>query len=190
MENRTDQELIGIVIGGDTTAFDTLFNRYREQVLQSLMQRTGSEPVAQDLLQETFVKVFLNIMRYDNNYAFGQWVHAIARNTFIDYTRKHRDNLLSSDEMGGKIRTVEALSNLPTPEEEMISAQSSVMLDKFMGRLPEHYNRMIVLRFYREYSYEEIAAELSLPLGTVKTRIRRAREALYQLIVNDKENIF
>ena len=81
----TDQELIGRVQDGDSTAFEHLFNRYRDSIYQLYMQRTGGNvDDTNDLLQETFVKVYLNLQRYSSRFTFGQWVYTIARNTFID----------------------------------------------------------------------------------------------------------
>ena len=85
----TDQELIGRVQDEDSTAFEHLFNRYRDSIYQLYMQRTGGNvDDTNDLLQETFVKVYLNLQRYSSRFTFGQWVYTIARNTFIDYTRR------------------------------------------------------------------------------------------------------
>ena len=97
----TDQELIGRVQDGDSTAFEHLFNRYRDSIYQLYMQRTGGNvDDTNDLLQETFVKVYLNLQRYSSRFTFGQWVYTIARNTFIDYTRRRRDDTVSIDYVG------------------------------------------------------------------------------------------
>ena len=85
----TDQQLVERALDGDTVAFEHLFNRYRDSIYQLYVQRTsGRTDDASDLLQETFVKVYLNMQRYDSRYTFGQWVYTIARNTFIDYMRR------------------------------------------------------------------------------------------------------
>ena len=89
-----DQALVGLVLNGDDAAFEHLFNRYRDAIHRLFVQRLGgSADDADDLLQETFIKVYLNIDRYDCGYTFGQWVYTIARNTFIDFTRKTRSDL-------------------------------------------------------------------------------------------------
>ncbi len=183
----TDQELIGRVQDGDSTAFEHLFNRYRDSIYQLYMQRTGGNvDVTNYLLQETFVKVYLNLQRYSSRFTFGQWVYTIARNTFIDYTRRRRDDTVSIDYVGEGIGVSGSLGG-PTPEEHLITHQSQVQLEGLLAKMSPRYRELIELRFFREFSYEEIAAKLSLPMGTVKTQIHRAREQLCRFITENKE---
>lgn len=183
----TDQELIGRVLNGDSTAFEHLFNRYRDSIYQLYMQRTGGNvDDTSDLLQETFVKVYLNLQRYSSRFTFGQWVYTIARNTFIDYTRRRRDDTVSIDYVGEGIGVSGSLGG-PTPEEHLITHQSQAQMEGFLAKMSPRYRELIELRFFREFSYEEIAAKLSLPMGTVKTQIHRAREQLCRFITENKE---
>ena len=183
----TDQELIGRVQDGDSTAFEHLFNRYRDSIYQLYMQRTGGNvDDTNDLLQETFVKVYLNLQRYSSGFTFGQWVYTIARNTLIDYTRRRRDDTVSIDYVGEGIGVSGSLGG-PTPEEHLITHQSQVQLEGLLAKMSPRYRELIELRFFREFSYEEIAAKLSLPMGTVKTQIHRAREQLCRFITENKE---
>lgn len=185
-ENMTDRELIERALEQDSEAFEQLFVRYKDEILQRYLQKTGNNhPDANDMLQETFVKVYVNLHRYKPEYTFGQWIHTIARNTFIDYTRKKKDNMLSIDQQEKGVQRINPPSNSPTPEEKMILSQSSKELDQMLEQLPPRYGTMIVMRFVKEYSYEEIAGMLNLPLGTVKTQIHRARERLYKMICNN-----
>lgn len=183
----TDQELIGRVLDGDSTAFEHLFNRYRDSIYQLYMQRTGGNTDdTNDLLQETFVKVYLNLQRYSSRFTFCQWVYTIARNTFIDYTRRRRDDTVSIDYVGEGIGVSGSLGG-PTPEEHLITHQSQAQLEGLLAKMSPRYRELIELRFFREFSYEEIAAKLSLPMGTVKTQIHRAREQLCRFITENKE---
>ena len=182
----SDQQLVALSLEGDKTAFEQLFKRYREGILQLYMQRTnGNREDADDLLQETFVKVFLNLHRYNQDYTFGQWIYTIARNTFVDYVRKRRDNL-SIDLMQIGHAMMPA-SPSPTPEERVINDQQRAQLDHYLTRMSPRYRQLIELRFFHELSYEEIAQELEIPLGTVKTRIHRAREQLCRFIVENTD---
>lgn len=183
----TDQELIERVLSGDSVAFEHLFNRYRDSIYQLYMQRTaGNADDASDLLQETFVKVYLNLQRYNSRFTFGQWIYTIARNTFIDYTRRRRDDTISIDNVNEGINLSASLGG-PTPEEHLITHQSQSQLEGFLEKMSPRYRELIELRFFREFSYEEIAAKLSLPMGTVKTQIHRAREQLCRFITESKE---
>ena len=156
-----DRRLVELVLEGDDTAFEYLFNRYRDAIHRLFVQRLGGVNDADDLLQETFIKVYINLHRYSTDYTFGQWVYTIARNTFIDFVRRRQDDL-SIDE------------RFSSPEH-------------YLERLAPRYRTLIVMRFFDEYSYEEIAAKLTLPLGTVKTQIHRAREQMCKLIAQGDE---
>ena len=177
-----DRTLAERVIGGDAVAFEFLFNRYKEAIRRLFVQRLGSDRDADDLLQETFIKVYIHIHRYSPEFTFGQWVYTIARNTFIDFVRRRQDDL-SIDE-----RFSSPPSTTPTPEESVISMQQRTQIEHYLERLAPRYRTLIVMRFFDEYSYEEIAANLKLPLGTVKTQIHRAREQMCRLITEGETN--
>ena len=171
-----DRRLAALALEGDDTAFAHLFNRYRDAIRQLLVQRTGSADDADDLLQETFIKVYLHLDRYNAAYSFGQWVYTIARNTFIDYVRRRSEELPIDERFSAPA------SSAPNPEESVIHSQQHAQIERYLSMLPPHYGRLIALRLFDEYSYEEIAEQLSLPLGTVKTRIHRARERICRFI--------
>ena len=171
-----DRELVDRVLEGDNTAFEYLFNIYRDAILRLFVQRMGGAYDADDLLQETFIKVYINIHRYSADYTFGQWVYTIARNTFIDFVRRRQDDLSIDD------RFYAPASSAPTPEESVINLQQRSQIEQYLDRLAPRYRQLILMRFFEEYSYEEIAAKLALPLGTVKTQIHRAREQMCRLI--------
>ncbi len=171
-----DRRLAALALEGDDRAFAHLFNRYRDAIRQLLLQRAGSADDADDLLQETFIKVYIHLDRYNPDYTFGQWLYTIARNTFIDYVRRRPEDL-SIDE-----RFAAPASSAPTPEESIIRLQQRAQIERYLGQLPPLYRELITLRLFDEYSYEEIAGKLGLPIGTVKTRIHRAREQLCRLI--------
>lgn len=171
-----DQKLVDLALEGDHTAFEHLFTRYREAIRQLLVQRAGSESDADDLLQETFIKVYLHLDRYNPVYTFGQWAYTIARNTFIDFVRRRQEDL-SIDE-----RFSAPASTAPTPEESVIRLQQRAQIEHYLSSLTPRYRQLITMRFFEEYSYEEIAEKLALPMGTVKTQIHRAREKMCELI--------
>ncbi len=181
----TDQQLIALSLGGDAQAFGHLFSRYRDSMLQLYIQRTGgNRDDADDLIQETFLKVYLNLEKYNPAYTFGQWIFTIARNTFIDFIRKRQENLSIDNVQKGRI-PLSPQSSLPTPEESIINSQQSVQLDNYLEKMKPRYRRMIELRFFKDYSYEEIAEELRIPIGTVKTQLHRAREQLCAFITDN-----
>ena len=178
----SDNELVERARNNDTAALEQLFLRYREDLLSLYSHKTGSEADAMDMLQETFIKVYVNLHRFNPEYTFSQWIHTIARNTFIDHTRRRKEAVLSMDKVENGQLVTNPPSQTPTPEQEMIISQSNSVFNAMLESLPEKYRTMIILRFFKEYSYEEIAEKLSMPIGTVKTQIHRAREKLYELI--------
>lgn len=174
-----DRRLVELVLEGDDDAFEHLFNRYRDAIRRLFIQRLGSAADADDLLQETFIKVYLNIHRYDNRYTFGQWLYTIARNTFVDFTRKSRQSLSIDEHFSAPAATT------PTPEESIINSQQRMQIEKFLEQLSEQHRTLFRLRFIEEYSYEEIADKLQMPMGSVKTGIHRARERMCKMIKNN-----
>ena len=176
-----DRELVRLALAGDDVAFEYLFDRYREAILRLFVQRLGGTDGADDLLQETFIKVYINLHRYRPDYTFGQWVYTIARNTFIDFVRKRQEELPIDE------RFASPPSPSPTPEESFINRQQRTQLEHDLEQLSPRYRQLIRMRFFDEYSYEEIATKLGLPLGTVKTQIHRAREQMCRLITRGGE---
>lgn len=181
----SDQQLVLFALDGDSIAFETLFNRYRDGIRHLCQQRLGGNVEdADDLLQETFVKVFLNLNKYNSKFTFGQWIYTIARNTFIDHYRRRRDDL-SIDFFPSEAQGITPIAPEDTPEERIINAQHKLQLDQYLDSISPRYRTLIELRFFKEFSYEEIAKELNLPLGTVKTQIHRVREKLCKFITDN-----
>lgn len=175
-----DRRLAELVLEGDDTAFEYLFDRYRDAIRRLLVQRLGHASEVDDLLQETFIKVYINLHRYNPQYTFGQWVYTIARNTFVDFIRRRQDDLPIDE------RFASPPSLAPTPEESVINLQQRSQIESYLERLSPRYRQLIRLRFFDELSYEEIAVKLVLPLGTVKTQIHRAREQMCRFIQNEE----
>ena len=116
-----DRRLVELVLEGDDTAFEYLFNRYRDAIHRLFVQRLGGVNDADDLLQETFIKVYINLHRYSTDYTFGQWVYTIARNTFIDFVRRRQDDLSIDERFRGRGRP----PRRPRPLRRASSASSS-----------------------------------------------------------------
>ena len=140
---------------------------------------------------EAFGKAFRNIRQYTANFAFSTWLFKIASNNAIDFMRKKKLNNVSIDET---LRDTDAIpvnirSEQPTPEESLISEQKIVMLRSIVAKLKPRYRKLVELRYFYEYSYEEISEEMELPIGTVKAQLFRARELL-QNVLKDKDGQF
>lgn len=172
----TDASLVELASQGDQQAFEYLFTRYRDALRHLFEQRLSDKEIASDLLQETFLKVYLHLGNYSQEYTFGQWIYTIARNTLVDHLRKRTDDVSIDSHLHTSLATT------PTPEESVIINQSRLHFDDALEELPEEYRKVIEMRFLEEYSYEEIAERLGKPLNTVKTQIRRARAMVCKLI--------
>lgn len=178
-----DFKLVQSAINGDERAYSLLMNRYRNSVYHAMFKMVNNRDDADDLTIEAFGKAFRKLPTYAPNYAFSTWLFKIAINNCIDYIRKKRlvtysmdDTLPDSDrEFSHNIRDYE-----PDPEQAMIHDQKLAHVRNLVKNMNTKYRTMIELRYYEELSYEEIAHELSLPLGTVKAQLFRAKELLHQ----------
>ncbi|MDR0712178.1 MAG: sigma-70 family RNA polymerase sigma factor [Prevotellaceae bacterium] len=168
---------------GDVNAFNLLVGRYYEGVLLRLKQRIGNVADAEDIAQQTFAKAFENINSYSDKYAFSTWVYSIANNCCIDFMRKRRigntipiDKLVEDEDFNTQNTQL-------NPEENMIAEQNMMEASLLLDKLRPQYRSVIELRYLKEYAYEEIATEMNIPIGTVKTHLFRAKELLVKMIV-------
>jgi RNA polymerase sigma-70 factor (ECF subfamily) len=158
-----------------------------------LLKMVNDRDDADDLTIEAFGKAFNKLHQYTPNYAFSTWLFKIASNNCIDFIRKKKKNLLSLDKPfegnDGGVMTMDVPSGTLDPEEAYIKAQKKILMHGVVEKLKPRYRTLVELRYFKEYSYEEIAQELDLPLGTVKAQLFRAREFLYNILKNSKEKI-
>jgi RNA polymerase sigma factor (sigma-70 family) len=168
------------------SAYSTLLDRYRESIYHMMYKMVHNRDDADDLTLEAFGKAFRKLHTYTPNYAFSTWLFKIASNNCIDFIRKKRMKMLSIDdpleEDGQQDFSNNLRSSALDPEERYIYQQRKVILRDLMKRLRPKYRVMIELRFFEELSYQEIADRLSLPVGTVKAQLFRAKELLYEVL--------
>lgn len=175
---------------GDQKAYAELMSRYKDSIYYMLLKMVNNRDDAEDLTIEAFGKAFRNIKQYTPDYAFSTWLFKIATNNCIDFIRKKRKLMLSIDRgfenEDGQDITLEIKSEGPSPDDVMMKKQKVLMMKDVVEKLKPRYRRLVELRYYQELSYEEIADELKLPLGTVKAQLFRAREFLYQIMKNSE----
>lgn len=178
---------------GDQAAFAELHDRYRESVYFLLLKMVNNQDDAEDLTIEAFGKAFKNIAQYTPNYAFSTWLFRIATNNCIDFIRKKRAVTMSLDKAfmnsDGSELTMDIKSDGPDPEENYIKKQKNKLMRELVQRLKPRYRTLIEMRYFQELSYEEIAEQLDLPLGTVKAQLFRSREFLYNMLRNKQDRI-
>ncbi|MDD2550648.1 MAG: sigma-70 family RNA polymerase sigma factor [Bacteroidales bacterium] len=175
---------------GDQSAYTELLERYRDAIYFMLLKMVSNKSDAEDLTIEAFGKAFKNLHQYVPNYAFSTWLFKIATNNCIDFIRKRRTIIVSIDhptedmEGGLSIPASNLQSSSLDPEESLIKEQNIELVKGLVSKLKPRYRRLIELRYFKEYSYEEISVELELPLGTVKAQLFRARELLSNILSN------
>ena len=166
-----DIQLVARARSGEERAFRLLLEKYERPVFSICLRMVRNRDEAADLAQESFIKVFASLERYNPAYAFSSWLFKITSNLCIDHLRKRRVKTFGMDDpvdgVDGDIQRQYVAPDL-TPEETMVRDEKMGRLEAAIGRLPEHYRIMLVLRHQENLSYEEIAANLEIPLGTVK----------------------
>ena len=181
----TDHELVALAQKGNEKAYRELLGRYQRPVFSLIYRMLRDREQAEDLAQETFVRVFNHIDRYDPKYKFSSWIFKIATNLTIDHIRKKEVATVSidgsryavtSDEI--EASTITVASDDENPEELLEAKELGESIEEAIGGLRAEYRTAILLRHVEGREYQEIADIMGLPLGTVKTFIHRARNEL------------
>lgn len=189
-----DYELVKRALeGNDQRAYAELMSRYRDTIYFMLLKMVNDKDDADDLTIEAFGKAFRKLDQYTPNFAFSTWLFKIATNNCIDFIRKKKKRVYSidnpyQDDEGGELK-IDVKDSELDPEEELIKDQKVRMMRDVVVKLKPRYRRLVELRYFYEFSYEEIAEEMDLPIGTVKAQLFRAREFLFNLLKANKENI-
>lgn len=152
-----------------------LINAYSKSVYNIALNFFAERDIASDVTQEIFIKIYNNLEKYREEKSFSSWIFAISRNYCIDYWRKNKKFMLNTQELDENIG-----SGKSTPEESLIRDSEIECLRKKLGQLEPDLRLAIILRDIQDLSYQEIAEKLSIPEGTVKSRINRARLKLAQ----------
>jgi RNA polymerase sigma factor (sigma-70 family) len=188
-----DYELVRLALDkGDQKAFTELMGRYKDTIYFMLVKMTGNVDDAEDLTLEAFGKAFKNLSQYTPDYAFSTWLFKIASNNCIDFMRKKKKNVLANENYEDISESYHAQKMPSTgldPEENLIKTQKMQLMRELVDKLKPRYKKLIQLRYFEEYSYEEICEELDLPLGTVKAQLFRAREFLFNILKDSQERI-
>jgi RNA polymerase sigma factor (sigma-70 family) len=187
-----DDRLVAAAAKGDQDAYRALLEKYQKPLYYHIVKMVKDHEQVEDLIQEAFVKAFDNLKSYNTNYAFSTWLYRITTNHTIDYLRKKKLKTMSIHE---PVKTKDGDLSIQLEDEgaetdrKIIRQQRQSIIHKAIEELPEKYRQVIEMRHLEELSYDEIATELDLPLGTVKAHIFRAREMLYKAL-KDRRNEF
>lgn len=189
LSTATDPELVARAAAGSEAAYRELLDRYQRPVFSLVYRMVRDREEAEDLAQETFVRVFNNIGRYDSQWKFSSWIFKIANNLAIDTLRRRKlktvsidgaPDALTADET--EASSIQLASEDPDPEERLEAAELGDEIEQAIGELRPEYRTAILLRHVEGRPYEEIAQIMEIPLGTVKTYIHRARGELREAL--------
>jgi RNA polymerase sigma-70 factor (ECF subfamily) len=181
-----DADLVVRALAGREDGFEELVRRYQRPIVAYVYRMVGDYDSALDLAQEVFIKVYNSLGRYRPEFKFSTWIYRIAHNASIDYLRR-AGNLRTEDMEvaceGGSTFEKPFASKALSPEQETERGERRAEIEEVVRQLAPAYRELIVLRHSHDLSYDEIAEVTGLPLGTVKNRIFRAREAMRELLV-------
>jgi RNA polymerase sigma-70 factor (ECF subfamily) len=184
-----DQKLIKQILKGNNKSYAKLFTRYKDAVYFMTLKMVINKRDAEDLTYETFDKALRNIEQYNFEYAFSTWLFRIATNHCIDFLRKRKTQHISIESSNDNedeffVGEDSIQSSALDPEQVMIREQQIILVQELLSQLKPKYRQLVEMRYFKDYSYEEIANALKLPIGTVKTMLFRAKSMLVELISN------
>ena len=192
-KGKRDLALIKKALDGSQQAYSQLMDNYKDSIYFLVLKMIHDKQETEDLTIEIFGKAFLRLEQYSSSYTFSTWLFRIASNHCIDFIRKKRMKTLSIDQQNeedeGSSWTFDIKSENKDPEEAYIHEQKILLMRQEVKKLKEPYSKLISLRYFDEYSYEEIAQELNLPLGTVKAQLFRARAMLSDMLESSRDTI-
>lgn len=177
MQELSDKELTELAIKGDIKAFEQLVFRYEKPIFWYIKKFVAQKENAEDLVQETFIKIYRSLKTFDPEYKFKTWIYTIATNTVYDWLRKAKKSkeLFIIDDPDNSFETIDESSSYKLIEDKEL-------VDNALRNIKPVYQSAIVLFYRDELTYEEIAEVLKVPINTVKTYIYRAKKALSDLL--------
>lgn len=170
LNKEEDRKTIDQILNGDINKFSVLQKKYYYLVLTLVRKIIKDDDDADDVVQETFIKVYHSLSTYSSEYAFSSWIYRIASNTCIDFIRVKKD-LVHYD-----ATDIEFEDSSLIPDQDIIANEKMKIIENAINDLPKVYREIFVLRYKEELKYEEISASLNIPLGTVKTNLFRAKK--------------
>jgi RNA polymerase sigma-70 factor (ECF subfamily) len=185
-----DDKLVAEALKGREDSYKKLVDKYNRPIYFHIRKMIRESEMVEDLVQEVFIKAFKNLQTYSNEYAFSTWLYRIATNHTIDFLRKKK---LQTFSINDPVQTKDGEMEVQLPDnsfatdEPIIKSERKAIIQHAIANLPDKYRKVIQMRHMEELSYDEIAAELNLPLGTVKAHIFRARELLYKALIAKKD---
>ena len=176
---KDDKQLIAEFLDGSDEAFEQLVDRYLKPIYNFLYQFTKDRDSLEDLTQETFIKVWKNIRKFDRSKNFRVWIYAIAKNTAYDFLKKKKTVPFSFfEDADGQNRLERISEEKPLPDEILIKQDLEKELDKKLQEIPDAHRVILLMHYKEDFSLQEIAEILSVPYNTIKSQHARALVSL------------
>jgi RNA polymerase sigma-70 factor (ECF subfamily) len=187
MEADEDQVLIRRALRGDRRAFEELMRKYERRIYGFVVRMVRNEETAVDLTQDFFIKIYTVLDKYNFEYKFSTWAYRICYNLVIDHIRKHQAQVDSLDDDSVSSRDMLESDNVSREDgfRALARAETRDYVWRVVDQIPLKFRELILLRYIQDLKYEEIAEIMSLPVGTVKNRIFKAKEILKQEMERD-----
>jgi len=182
----TDEKLIARFQDGDINAYNELVHRYKDRLLNFVFRYFNNREQAEDVVQDTMIKLYTHASYYKNIAKFSTWIYTIAKNNALTELRKNkRKQTVSLWTNEGKPIDIEMKDELL--EQTVYNKMAVEELNKYLDEIPENFRIAVVMRDFQELSYEEISKILEIPIGTIKSRINRGRIQLSEKMKHFKE---
>lgn len=178
-----DNSLISLIKSGHSEIYDEIVKRYEKKLFSYIYRLVGNREEAEDILQNVFVKAYRNIKTFDIERKFSSWIYRIAHNEAINFLKKrNKRKLISWEDISTSKDKMETKSAERSPGDIWIREESRLQIKKALGYLPEKYQKVLLLRYFSEKSYEEIGKAIGSPVNTVGTLISRAKKKMMAVI--------
>lgn len=179
--NVLENHLARLALKGDQRAFAELVDIYQDKLYHMAYRMLNNRQEAEDVVQDTFLRVYKNLDRYDDTLKFSTWIYRIATNLCIDRLRRRKPTY-SLDAESNDYEGLDGYSMLPsderTPESELVLSDTQRIIHEAIDSLPPKYKSVMILRYIRDLSLQEVGDILGMPVTTIKTRVHRGREFL------------
>jgi RNA polymerase sigma-70 factor, ECF subfamily len=183
-----DIQLIQIAQNQNRDAYSDLFRRYQKKLFAYIFRLTRDREEAEDILQNVFIKTYKNIHHFDLNRKFSSWIYRIAHNEAVNYLKhKSKRYSISWEDVSTSKDKLEMASNDEPMEDRLLHLEITKEIDEALEKLPKQYREILDMRYFKEYSYQQIGKILDKPVNTVGTIINRAKKKLYEIVKADME---
>ncbi len=183
IDNKTDEELVGLVLRSKTEAFDILARRYEKKLLRYGRRFLYNHENIEDVVQDIFIKAYINIKSFDLSRKFSPWIYRIAHNEFINIIKKEKKEPFLFFEAG----TIFSFAGKGNFLKDIETREEKEEIEKHLSKLKIKYREPIILYYFEEKDYQEISDILKIPVSTVGTRLKRGRNEIKKLLYDEKK---